>query len=82
MPFVQVSSHICVIIPFSPNVCIGTTTAYKMGTQVPVCVPIHGAIHYISSTTNSARFDHCVYKTCSLLVQLSISFYDFLLEVL
>lgn len=45
---------------------LGTTTVCQMEIQVPVCVCIHGATHYLSSATNSAHFDLCVYKTVAL----------------
>lgn len=45
---------------------LGTTTVCQMEIQVPVCICIHGAIHYLSSATDSACFDLCAYKTVAL----------------
>lgn len=66
LPFIQVSSPICVVIPFTPGVCLDATTAYQVETQVPVCVQVHGAVHCLSSATNSAHFDLSACSTFAL----------------
>lgn len=45
---------------------LGTTTVCQMETQMPVRVRIRGAVHYLSSATNSAHFDLCACKTVAL----------------
>lgn len=66
LPFIQASSLICVVMPFTLMVCLDATTACQMEIQVPVCVYVHGAAHCLNGATNSVHFDLSAYSTFAL----------------